>query len=187
MVALGQFGERGVVSFDIFEAHGAGVAGDVVGAGEDDDDFGLQGDYVLAEADQHLRGGLASDAAVEVGLAGEIFVEVPDVGDGIAEEYDAVLAGRGRLEGSVGVAVAGELSEIVGENGDARGPVLVEAGESGGRDGGRCGLRRGLSQQTQWRKSEKQCGYRLCDDAERPDVHVRTSRKLNNEFESRPL
>jgi hypothetical protein len=52
-------------------------------------------DYILAEADQHLRRGLASDAAVDVGLAGKIFVEMPDVGDGVAEEDDAVLAGAG--------------------------------------------------------------------------------------------
>src|SRR5580700_2085093 len=110
------------------------------GASEDHDDFGLQRDYVLAKAAQHLRCGLASDPAVEVGLAGEIFVEVPDVGDGVSEENDAVLAGCGRLEGGVGVTVAGELSEIVGEDGDAPGAVLVEAGESGGGDGGRGGL-----------------------------------------------
>jgi hypothetical protein len=47
----------------------------------------------VAEADKHLRRGQASDAAVDVGLARKIFVEMPDVGDGISEEDDAVLAG----------------------------------------------------------------------------------------------
>ena len=47
--------------------------------------------------------------------------------------------GRGRLEGGVGVPVAGELAVIVSEDRDARGPVLVEAGEAGGGNGGLLG------------------------------------------------
>ena len=100
----------------------------------------MQVNYILAEAHQHLRRGLPADAAVEVGLAGERVFELPDIGDGISEEDDAVLSGRGRLEGGVGVAVAGELAVVVGEDRDARGPVLVEAGEAGRWDGGLLGL-----------------------------------------------
>ena len=96
----------------------------------------MQINYILTETDQHLRRGLSADAAVEVRLAGEIFLKLPDVGDGIAKEDDAVLAGRGRLEGGIGVAVAGELAEVVGIDGDARGPVLIEAGKAGGGNGG---------------------------------------------------
>ncbi len=70
-VGVGEFAHRFEIGFDLFEGHGAGVAGDVVGAGEDDDDFGLERDDVGAEADEHLRRGLAADAAVDVGLAGK--------------------------------------------------------------------------------------------------------------------
>ena len=97
LIGAGEVGERRVVRFDIFKAHGAGVAGNVVGSGENDNHLGMKINHVLAEADEHLRRGLASDAAVEVGLAGKILVEMPDVGDGVAEEDDAVLARRGRL------------------------------------------------------------------------------------------
>ena len=96
----------------------------------------MQVNHILAEAHQHLRRGLPADAAVEVGLAGKVVLELPNVGDGIAEEDNAVFAGRGRLEGGVGVAVAGELAVVVSEDGNPPGPVLVEAGEAGG---GNCG------------------------------------------------
>jgi hypothetical protein len=41
----------------------------------------MQVDDVLAEADEHLRSGLAANAAVDVRLAGERLVEAPAVGD----------------------------------------------------------------------------------------------------------
>ena len=131
-----QLRQRGIVGLDVFETHGSGVSGDVVGAGQNDHHLRMQVNHILAEADQHLRRGLSADAAVQVRLAGEIVLELPDVGDGIAEKDDAVFAGRGRLEGGVGVTVAGELAEVVGKDGDARGPILVEAGEAGGGNGG---------------------------------------------------
>ncbi len=62
-----------------------------------------------------MRCGLASDATVDVGLAGKIFVEVPQFGDGVAEEDDAVLAERRRFEGGVGGAIAAEFAEIVAQ------------------------------------------------------------------------
>jgi hypothetical protein len=120
LLRAGQFGHGGVVRLNIFEPHGPGIARNVVGARENDDDFGMKIDHILAEAHQHLRRGLAADAAVDVGLAGKIFVEMPDVGDGVAEEDDAILAGGGRFERGVGVAVARQLAEIIGEDGDAR-------------------------------------------------------------------
>src|SRR4029077_7413383 len=107
------------------EAHGAGVAGNIVRAGEDHNHFGMKLNYILAEADEHLRRGLAADAAIDVGLAGKIFVEMPDVGDGVSEEDDAVLAGRGRLERGVGFAIAGEFAEVIAESGSLRVAVLL--------------------------------------------------------------
>ena len=57
--------------------HRAGVAGDVIGAREDHNNFGLQVDHILAKTNQHLRRGLSADAAVDVRLARKIFVEMP--------------------------------------------------------------------------------------------------------------
>ena len=48
-----------------------------------------------------------------------------------------VLTGRGRLESSVGIAVASELAIIVSEDGNARGPILIKAGKAGGGNDGR--------------------------------------------------
>ena len=50
---------------------GSGVAGDVVGAGQNHHHLGLQRNHILTEAHQHLRRGLPADAAVNVGLAGK--------------------------------------------------------------------------------------------------------------------
>src|SRR6476660_2468583 len=53
-VGAGKLGERGVVVIDVLETHRTGVAGDVVGASENDDSFRMQVDDVLAEAYEHL-------------------------------------------------------------------------------------------------------------------------------------
>ena len=66
-------------------------------------------DHILAEADQHLRRGLPADAAVDVRLAGKIFVQMPDIGDGVAEEHDSILSRRGWLERGVGLTIACQL------------------------------------------------------------------------------
>src|SRR5258708_4599860 len=124
IIGVGKFGHGSVVRFDIFEAHGAGVSSDVIGAGESDQNLGMKINHVLPEADEHLRRGLASDAAVDVGLAGKVFLKMPDVGDRVAEEYGAVLAGRRRLEGGVGLAIAGEFAEVVAKGGSFGGAVL---------------------------------------------------------------
>ena len=96
--------------------HRTGVAGEIVGAGKNHHDFGLQRDHVRAKADQHLRRGLSADAAVDVRLAGEESAELglhPHVGDGIAHEDDALLVLSGRLHGGVGVVIAGDVGPVL--------------------------------------------------------------------------
>ena len=61
---------------------------------------------------------------------------MPDLGDRIAEEDDAALASSGRLERSIGLAIADKLAVVVGEHGDTRRTVLVETSEASGRDYG---------------------------------------------------
>ena len=100
-LAAGDLCHGGEVVFDHFGGGWAGVAGDVVGAGKDDHHGGFEVDDVLLEAYEHLRRGLAADAAVDVGLAGEegagVGAASPVVGDGVAEEDDALFTGgRGR-------------------------------------------------------------------------------------------
>ena len=90
----------------------------------------MQIDHVFAEAHQHLRGGLAADAAVDVVLAGERLVELPDVGDGIAEEDHALFAGRWGAEFDVVVVVARQLAVVVHQH--ARVALAVEF-EAAGR------------------------------------------------------
>src|SRR5258706_6604810 len=136
VVGAAKVGHGCVVRFDVFEPHWARVSGDVVGAGENDHHFRMKLDHVLPEANEHLRRRLASDAPVDVRLAGKIFVEMPDVGDGVAEEDYAVLVGSGGLEGGVGLAVAGEFTEIIEQRGRLRlAPLLkrLVRGESGTR------------------------------------------------------
>ena len=67
---------------------------------------GLEIDHVLAEAQEHLRGGLSADAAIDVVLAGEILAEGPLVGDGVAIEDDAMFAGDRVAKLLVGSAIA---------------------------------------------------------------------------------
>ena len=125
VVGGGEVGHGGEVVLNLVEGFGAGVAGDVVGSGEDDDGFGLKVDDVLAEAEEHLRGGLAADAAVDVGLAGKVLVEVPALGDGVAHEDDALFTGRGRAEFGVGIAEVGEPGEVTEHEGVVLTPVGV--------------------------------------------------------------
>ncbi len=51
LAGMGEVGHRGVVRLDVFEAHGAGIAGDIVGAGENDHYPRMKLDHILAEAD----------------------------------------------------------------------------------------------------------------------------------------
>src|SRR5690348_2521468 len=86
VVRTGEFGNGSIIAFDVFKPHGAGVTGDVVGAGKDYDSFGMKFDHVGAQADEQLRSGLSADATVNVGLAWKEFVELPEIGDGVAEK-----------------------------------------------------------------------------------------------------
>src|SRR5579872_5111878 len=96
----------------------------------------MQVNDILAEADQHLWGGLSADATIDVGLTGKVVVEMPDVSDRIAEEDNSILVRRSRAEFCIGFAVAPKLAEVVEEYGDAARAILVESGETSGWDGG---------------------------------------------------
>ena len=113
-VRRGELRDGGDVLLDVGVGHRTGVAGDVVGAGEQDDDLRLQGEHVGAQPDEHLRRRLPADAAVDVALPGEeaaIALVVPRVGDRIAEEHDVDLRARPADRGGV-VAVARELRPV---------------------------------------------------------------------------
>ena len=79
---------------------------------------------------------------------------MPQVGDGVTEKDDEALAGRGRLEHGVGLAIADQLAEVVGEDRDARGAVLIKAGVTGGRDAGL--LRQGGKSKDYWNSTNDQ-------------------------------
>jgi hypothetical protein len=66
----------------------------------------VQLDHILTKAHQHLRSGLPVDAAVDVRLAGKIIRELPIVGDGVAEEDDAILSRLRESQRRIGVAIA---------------------------------------------------------------------------------
>jgi hypothetical protein len=137
-VGVGEFVHRLEIALDLFDGHRAGIAGEVVGTGENEDDFRLQRDDVGTEADEHLRRGLSADAAVDVGLAGKeaaVFGADPGVGDGVAHEDDALFVFRGRFNGGVCVVVAGEIGPVLER--------LLGGGEFGGEFGAVAGLGRG--------------------------------------------
>jgi len=93
----------------------AGVAGNVVGAGQDHHHLWLQCQHVLREAHQHLRRGLATDATVEPALAGEessAAFRTPAFGDRVAEEHHARLARHGLRQLRVGITIALQLRKI---------------------------------------------------------------------------
>src|SRR5258708_9156679 len=126
IVGARQLRQRLVIALDLLQSHGASVAGDVIGAGENDYSRGLKIDYVGAKRDPHLAVGLSVDAAIHIGLAGKVLRDGPDVGDGVAEKNNPLLSGGGRLQRGIGVTIAPEFAEIVGQNGGFRKPVLVQ-------------------------------------------------------------
>ncbi len=160
-VGVGEFVHGLEIAFDLIECHRAGVPGEVVGAGEDDDDFGPESDDVGAEADEHLRGGLAADAAIDAGLAGKEAAELrldPCVGDGVAHKDDALFGFGGRLDGGVGVVIARDVGPILESflgGGEFGGELGAVAGGVGGSLGLGC------------RSGEKSCG----DQQRRDDFH----------------
>ncbi len=114
-VRLSDGGHRGEVVLDHLQRRGAGVAGDVVGAGEDHYRRRVQRDDVLLEAHQQLWCRLSADAASDVGESGELLREEarPPLGDRVAVEDDALLAGCRSGEAAVLVAVAGQKGPVV--------------------------------------------------------------------------
>src|ERR1700691_1906012 len=90
--------------------------------------------HILAKPDQHLRRRLPSDAAIDVRLAGKIICQLPEVGDGIPEEYDSILSPRRSFECGISRPITCQLPEIVREDGYARGTVLIWSSESAGRN-----------------------------------------------------
>jgi len=70
-------------------------------------------DRVLAEAHQHLRRGLSADAAINVSLAGKIFIQLPKVGDGIAEEDHTIFPGCRRLQIHICPAITSQFSKVI--------------------------------------------------------------------------
>src|ERR1700693_1543888 len=73
--------------------------------------------YVGTKTNQHLRSGLATYAAIDIGLAGEEWAELrvaPDVGDGIAHENDALFVFRKMRNGGVGFTIAGQIWPVLG-------------------------------------------------------------------------
>src|SRR5450631_805466 len=99
-------------------------------------------DHILAEAHQHLGSALPVDATVDIRLAGKIVCQLPVVGDGVANKHDSILARRRRSQRRIGLAIAFQLPEVIGVDGNPRRTVLIEAGETGGGDrGGGCWAR----------------------------------------------
>src|SRR5579872_6892282 len=83
----------------------AGVLGNVIGPGEHYNYFRFQENDVLSKSDQHLRRGLAGDAAVDIWLSGKKLAAIrsprrslhaPTFGDGISHKHDARFAGGRR-------------------------------------------------------------------------------------------
>ncbi len=162
-----QFRHGRVVGLDVFVARGTGNARYIVGAGEHDQHFGMQIDHVLTKAHQHLRSRLAINAAVEVRPAGEIIGELPVVGDGVAQKYDAILACPRWPDRRIGLAIAFQLTEVIGIYGDARGAVVVKPGRAGGRDGGSGNILLGERSWTNYRKQKDGPYY-----AQESDMHI---------------
>ena len=71
----------------------AGIAGNIVCPRQNHNHLRLQRDHIRPETHQHLRRGLAADAAVHIWLAGEEYSGrmSPRVCDGIAHEHHSLL------------------------------------------------------------------------------------------------
>ena len=120
-VSLGKLAHGDDVLDGVLEGDHAVVACHVVGACHDEHEFGLEGDDVGLEADEHLAGSLTADAAAgEVVLLEELLVHAsPVVGDAVAHEDD--LRGLGEFgvgllvtpeAGPVAVAIGGTLTAV---------------------------------------------------------------------------
>jgi hypothetical protein len=110
VVRPGDLRHRRKIILDVLVGHRTGVARDVIGACENDNNSRLQRDDVGAEPDEHLGRRLRADAAVHVVLAGEKSAEsrlLPEIGDRIADEH-----GVGASNGRIRVAIAGKIRPI---------------------------------------------------------------------------
>ena len=127
-VRAGQLRHRLNVLLDHGERLRPGIAGDVVGAGQQNECRGLQIDHVRKHPNQHLRSGLPANAAIHVRLAGERLRQLPDVCNGVAEEHHALRLRRLRLQRFIGGVIAAKLVpilELIGESLRRRGQAAV--------------------------------------------------------------
>ncbi len=94
----------------------AGVTGDIVDTGKDHNDAGVEIDHILSESQEHLWGGLAADAAIDIRLAFEEFGAMagPAFGDRVAHKDDALLIRLGSGEGGVGFAESVKAGPVLG-------------------------------------------------------------------------
>jgi hypothetical protein len=114
-----QLHHRGDIVLDLLQRGRPGVACDVVDACEDVDGGGFQRQDVGAETQQHLRRGLATDAATDPGGGEEVWMrQRPALRDRVAHEDDAV--GRNGLRGQRFV-----VSAEVAERSPVLGPLLL--------------------------------------------------------------
>ena len=83
LVQFGDFAHGNDVAIGVFNGDRSVVLGKVVGAGEDEDIFRVEGKHILAETHQHLAAGLSGYAAAdEIVVCEERRVVIgPGVGD----------------------------------------------------------------------------------------------------------
>ena len=72
----------------------------------------LEIDDIGLHAAQHLAGDLAADAAIDEIAAGEVFVQAPAIGDGIAQEHDALLVRHRLGEPRIGFRIAPQVVAV---------------------------------------------------------------------------
>jgi hypothetical protein len=107
-----QLDHRADIVLRLLRGHRAGIAGNVVGARHDVYHRRMEIDHVLPETDQHLRRGLAADAAPDPLGREEAGRHVgPILGDRIAHEDDARMLGIGH-ELPVSLSVSGEVGPV---------------------------------------------------------------------------
>ena len=109
----GQFRQRSEIALGLLQGHRAGVPREIIGARQDDDHLRMQGDHICAEANEHLRCRLATDASIDVGPTGKGCVQTPEIRDRIAKEHDPGLSGGRGSQLRIGRAVARKLAPVV--------------------------------------------------------------------------
>src|SRR5215831_1558283 len=107
-----EFGHSLQIGFDFCQSHRPGVAGEVIGTGENDDNFRYEIDYVRAKANEHLWSRLSSYASVDIRSARKGLLELPHVSDRVTQEHHAVLPGVRRRQLGVGLVVPSEVAEV---------------------------------------------------------------------------